>query len=369
MAADVGKNNNFDSVKYVVTLDLENFNTHSTDMFYVGGIPWTIVFYKFDSENEKSGLIVFYKFLHWKINETLKDIAVVGSFEVEIFSNKFDGKSRVTNIEPKAFEVGLQGYSGGCENIITWDDLIDPENGYLYNNKCRVAVNVNSSPLQIPNDGKWFEFFPVTKFQDCCTKGEFQIKFKNVFEFVDVCTPRFTLKHSPWRLILFRKVTTKNDKIEDILVIKLCKPSFYFNTEDSFKVSMICKLVSSDPTIEPFSKIKEYTHSGHSLDLLSWNELLNPQNKFVENNSFILKIKVEIKDKEDADKDDKPGANTLECPICFEYLIDQPLSVLICGHLFCSACIAPSLERKRNCPSCDRDIPEGELQKVYLPTK
>lgn len=387
---------NINKVAIDVMLDnLKKFKEYWTETFYVRGNPWAVHFLKIKpqkGETDKSSLAVY---LIPKIDKLLRNWVTVGSGTVEIFSNQSNVGSNLGELEPHCFEAGT--ISSGKGYLIEWNELMDPEKGYVFNDKCKIVVNVKASPLQFPKDDKLLEFLPIVKCCDGASKGEFRIKMNEVFNFVDVCSPRFTLKHFPWRIIVCKTSTPKeendlkrffmfeNGRNKDNLMVQLYNPSMANETEISCKVSVTCKLVSFDSATKPFLKNLEniefkYRSSKHGMHIIPWNELMNPQKKFVQNDSFVLEISIEVEETKEQevaralerktnDEDNNKGYIRLECPICYHWLTDQPMSVLICGHLFCNDCVLLHLKSKRICPTCSTVIPDGELQKVYLPTK
>lgn len=50
-----------------------------------------------------------------------------------------------------------------------------------------------------------------------------------------------------------------------------------------------------------------------------------------------------------------------DCPICKEPFEDQPITVLVCGHQFCSQCKEEWFKERENCPVC-RAGPDGTPQ-------
>lgn len=149
--------------------------------------------------------------------------------------NFFKQIELVGALEPHSFEAGAIRYGNSC--LLEWNELMDPHNPYVFNDKCEIVVNVKASPLQFPKDDKLLEFLPLVKCCDGASKGEFQIKMNETFNFVDVCSPRFTLKHFPWRIIVcktsipkdeknlrrffvFKNPTTENARNEDILMVQ-----------------------------------------------------------------------------------------------------------------------------------------------------
>lgn len=61
-----------------------------------------------------------------------------------------------------------------------------------------------------------------------------------------------------------------------------------------------------------------------------------------------------------------PPGDWLSCPVCLDLLAD-PVSLSVCGHSFCRACVASSLARRRSCPSCVAAVPEA-MDAAALPS-
>lgn len=382
MAANVGEGMNINMVEFFVTLDnLKEFNHFWTETFHVDGNPWVIKFIKNNSEEVDGNKSFLIGYLFSQIDRTLENWVIVANHSFEIYSNKDNGESALIKVKSHPyFNVG-----GWGQPLISWDQLMDPERGYVNDDMCNIGFTIKVSPIQFQNYSNFLEFVPVMKCCDATSRGDFQLKIKlnEDYNFFDICSPKFTLKHFAWHLLVCKSVISENDTKEEFLEVQLYNLLLAKVSKMSCKVTLLCKLVSFDTAIEPISnKLKsqelKYLNSSCALNIISWNELMNPQKKFIQNNSFVLQITIiatETMEQETARaleraaKNDKPKAITLECPICFGSLVDQPISVLICGHLFCNECVTRSLQQKRNCPTCNREIPEGELQKVYLPTK
>jgi hypothetical protein len=62
-----------------------------------------------------------------------------------------------------------------------------------------------------------------------------------------------------------------------------------------------------------------------------------------------------------------PGA-IVKCSICLESATkESELVVAKCGHIFCKACLEQSLQVKRECPNCRKNIPKKNgFQRFFL---
>lgn len=55
-----------------------------------------------------------------------------------------------------------------------------------------------------------------------------------------------------------------------------------------------------------------------------------------------------------------------ECPLCFE--VEDALSNIPCGHVFCTSCISEVLKREPLCPLCRAEAKPADMRKVFLNT-
>lgn len=52
-------------------------------------------------------------------------------------------------------------------------EVIDPENGYVMENKIIFQVKIRAGPLHDITDNKWLQFVPFQKCCDHCSDGKF----------------------------------------------------------------------------------------------------------------------------------------------------------------------------------------------------
>lgn len=104
--------------------------------------------------------------------------------------------------------------------------------------------------------------------------------------------------------------------------------------------------------------------------MISWNEMLKPENGFVQNNSVTLEVKIEAAKPEGASIDPHHLARprfAFECSICMEHLGGDDISTTECGHLYCTACIIKTAKDRGVCPMCQASIKLDDLRRLYLP--
>lgn len=142
------------------------------------------------------------------------------------------------------------------------------------------------------------------------------------------------------------------------------------------KAKLTCKIVltTNANTGGVIKKMVEKFKLGtieHKLDLISWSDLLDPRKEFIDNDSFTLEVCLEVFEggEQTATVGDQNNAGRFICPICFDPLPDGSTSVtMVCWHLFCSDCIARSIQNKPNCPKCNAACVPNQIKRVYPST-
>lgn len=60
----------------------------------------------------------------------------------------------------------------------------------------------------------------------------------------------------------------------------------------------------------------------------------------------------------------RPG---FECPICLRNVDNLQISVIKCGHWFCSDCMQLCIAQLKSCPQCNTPITPNSSIRIYLP--
>lgn len=374
--AETTKNEDIDEVKFNITLDnINDFRQFQTKVFFVRGNPWIINF------ERKYPIDLLSIRLISQIKDRSLNWVITAGCTIKLISYKLSGKASWHDVGPFDF------YSEKLDNIeggtISWKHLIDPSNGYVNDNKCKIKITVRASPLRDLFNDQRLKFESIRKCCNKTSKGEYRLIVNNFDEFFGICSPEFVQENIPWRLSLSKWCDNKNKMNEDgdFLRIKLSiEPKNLACENDwSCRLNITYKLISFDPYIESIkSKAKNRQFNltfQHFSNYIPWNALTNPHSHFVRDNSFKLEAKIEIERIDglfamalDIPTCDKCGdVGKLMCPICLESLMDRPTSSLRCGHMFCMACIETSLQLKKVCPTCNQPASAAHMRIVYLP--
>lgn len=363
-------------IKHIIALkNCEEFEQFETDKFYVGGNVWSLKLKKEVSErgpNVKkyclSGALIL------KEEVMPENWSIVANFSLKIVSIKPD----VEPLQSKSFKFVFDRDMIHCSCIcFVWENIVDPERSYVYNNMCKIEVQIKSSPMQIDNDNELMEFVPIDKCCDASKTGSFRIKVNRVFDFVNVCSPLFKLNNIHWRLVL--RKGGKGAADDDFLQIQLfCSAMGRPATAKNITARLTCEVVPSEPNVDRILKNmgrQEFKHKKveHTLNIISWNELFDSRKKLVKDDSFILEVNLEVLKVGErvaiGAAGDHLDGDKFICPICLECLAGKSISIPVeCGHIHCTECILLAIQKNPICPKCKVPLGTGvnRLKRVYL---
>lgn len=364
------KNQDINEIKLQIKLNnLNNFKPFESKIFYVNGNPWLIKLEKILNGWLNIGL-------HSLVEDTSDAWAIFAGCTVKLITTKYNKKSLQSAIGPASFHSKMLEWKK--TSFIAWNQLMDSNNGYVKDDSCKLEIIIKASPIQDVTKDEWFGFESIRKCCDDTSKGKFRITVKKFDDFIGVCSPEFILNKIAWRIEIYqRECPTKKNSNETSLSLKLY--NFNHGTVVSVlrQAKITCKLIPFDSNIEPIhSATDKYEYNCSlcisELDVVSWDQLIDPKNKFINGDSFILEVKIKIK-KVDGIKADvkKRSWNTVKliCVICLESLVDRQVSSLSCGHVFCTVCITNSLKRREVCPTCNQEAVAFFLRPIFLPIK
>ncbi|RZB41337.1 E3 ubiquitin-protein ligase BRE1-like [Asbolus verrucosus] len=103
-------------------------------------------------------------------------------------------------------------------------------------------------------------------------------------------------------------------------------------------------------------------------DIKSLEEYRKETEEMLKNASCLLD---EIKTGRKAETEDKKEESSQKvtvglCPICLDSLADRPVSVTVCGHIFCKECILHTAQTLKKCPTCRKAINSKKIHPIYF---
>lgn len=233
------------------------------------------------------------------------------------------------NLSPYVFNnKGINSF--GNASFIGWNELFDIEKCYVKDDAIRLNITIEVVDPDDPNKSiLTFERI----YQSCAEicRSIFQIKISNINNLMAVRSPKFINDVLPWDLTVLNDTSLKN------LDVRLVK-----NNESSKKMNVSIKLVSANEQINYNKKFEgivfQPSENRTYKTLLSWDELIKPENGFVNDNSITIQVEVTsdnmARDAQSLKSEIKPEVAEMECTICLESMKNRSTSSVPCGHLF-----------------------------------
>lgn len=330
--------------------------------FWVQAIPWKVELKKIEKDKESLAF-----FLHCAKKEKPPNWSHIAFATIKLLPFDTTLKPIERCSDPFHFDSKTLGY--GIPELIAWDDLFNVDKCYVKDDAINLEITIEAAnPMDQNRSISTFESFDA-----CCdgvAKSTFRMTVKNIEALVAVRSPQFMLQNLPWELTIF-KGHSKNIIGTRLL---LCKAEKGVSCES--KISF--KLISSKNHAKSIARVQEKCFNSSdvllTMHLMSWNELLEPGNGFVNDNSITIEVEImaskpqgAVPNPEANSRDQYTKRQKLECSICSETMSNQDISITPCGHLFCSICIPNSVEFRKTCPLCSSTIYLKDLHRVFLP--
>lgn len=285
--------------------------------------------------------------------------------------DKDNGGSKSLKIYPWVFVDTMPAW--GFTRYLSWDDLFDPQNKYVKDDKItlRATIEVDSA-----GDNKSIlNFESLGQFCECSGMAKFRLMVSNIDHLFAARSPAFEIRDQPWFLTVYNESKS--------LGIRM-----FLNTNSnavSCKATITVKLISTQNEVTPIEKSctnicdKIIQRIVDIRQIISWDELLKPQNGYVQNDAITMEVDVKVEKptfsvantmKRQANETHKQAKSIiLECAICKTGIVDQDVSSISCGHIFCTACITYAIYQRKICPikSCNKAVSRQGLRRIILP--
>lgn len=326
------KNQNISEVVLNVTLNgLANFVDFQTDEFFVSGTPWYMRFSK-----EKIGRTNYLAIhLHSNFEHSSDKTHIDATFNAILTSSKANVHQDKIYLDAFCTENPCWG----LDKFITWTKLFDRTKGFIVDDHCQFVVKVKVTKVLNADDNELLHFVELGETEDGYQR-KFRLTMFNFQNTIGVCSPNINFDGSQFRIAV--------SQIETKIVITICKTG----GENSCYLTSEIKLLSFDPNIQPIRK--EIKNLDFSLvgsydkwDSIDWDDLIDPQKKFIQDDSFVIEVKFKA----------ELGAVFSSCLICSEDLKGQPISsIKPCNHMFCTACVRRRIRENNKCPKCNGEV-------------
>ncbi|XP_031628616.1 E3 ubiquitin-protein ligase BRE1-like [Contarinia nasturtii] len=318
--------------------------------FLVQGVPWNVKVVK----NASAAVDRLGIYLYCQKKEILENWSHAAFASFKLLSSKDEVNPVERTIEAYAFDNSGLGY--GFPNFIKWNDLLNVEKGYVKDDAITLEIEIVAETSDENKSRLTFENIEKSCDENCLVL--YRLTIANVKNLMAVASTKFNLRKLSCHLQVYKSQSSD-------LKIRLSSNSDA--DEISYKSKILFTLVSSKDG-KAIEKVENrcLTSSWLLINLVSWDELLKPENGFVNDNSIIIEMKIKPAGIFD-DGDDDEKQRKIECSICFETIGDQAVSSTKCGHLFCTECITTSVTARKVCPTCNDAIALEDLHPVFLP--
>ncbi|XP_055307939.1 uncharacterized protein LOC129572057 [Sitodiplosis mosellana] len=206
---------------------------------------------------------------------------------------------------------------------------------------------------------------------DKCCDDTFLAKYRlTIYNLMAVQSPQFIVCNMLWRLTAFKSHLSH-------LTVRL--ESNDTSEKVRCNVKLTVKLMSSTNSIEKTGskQFRCYNILSIGWNELPWDQLLNPDNGFVENDQAVIEVEIKTDKPEDINpngrkrKAKQSKSAKMMCIICSKSIGSESTSFTPCGHLFCTTCIRNAIRRNGTCPNatCKRQITVKQLQRAHLTFK
>lgn len=356
----------------------------------IKGVPWTVSVCKETADDDEKLLRIYL--------DCKKDGRAKWSFiaSASFLLIPFDSKDEcdMVFLQPAIFD---REQSTWGEELIDWNDLMDPTKSYIQNDTINIRVGIEASKNR--DDSITWE-----KVRSRKGMFKYRMSIKNIKELTNVRSPAFPINEHPFVVEVVRtKQAQRVDDIKEYLAAYLrcletsqsdwvCKTQLFFTilpfnmTGKPFK--------RSDTTFDQFDK--DNLCFGWS-DMLEWSTFQRPQNNFVKKNGAVFEFEIQNKNVSrsnepplaisapidadncapidaincvtmDANVNPKPSLIVaLECLLCAQNMFERVTSATECGHLFCTACIVPYVEEHKSCPNCNKNLGRKNVESFTIP--
>lgn len=266
---------------------------------------------------------------------------VQGSTAAAIYSNVSNILAESVFATLQSLEaIGLSTLLFGCESVAL--DILRSIASKL--DWCNNVCNNNAESA--------LDFETIDGSCDDGCMAKFRLTVSNIENLTSVRSPEFKLGRIIWNLFIFKNYPGLG---------------IYLHGNKKCQTRMTVSLISMNEHTKTIEQIRTHNieaHGGLCVDnLISWDELIKPENQFIRNNS--ITIEVEIHGKTCTNAEVRPVK--LECGLCLEGIDSQDTSSVPCGHLFCSECIKQSLSECELCPLCETPATISDLRRTVLP--
>lgn len=324
----------------------------------VHSIPWTVYVRK-ETVNHEQWLAIYLRCTKKDMSSKWVHVAAP-TFKLVSFTES----ENTIEIPLMPYVFDAIGMDHGIR-MIRWYDLFNVVNGYVKYDTISLDIEIKmADPIEMNQSELLFE--EIGKRYEDGSNTKFRLTVTNIDCLMAVQSPIFMLQNTLWHLTINKYPTGR---------LAIILESMAKSVDFSCKVTVLAKLMKVGMPVEEIqTRHMKYLHRLTVL-LVQWDDLLNPRNGFIKNNSIVIEVELNAEKPRSIDSRKRRATTTsstakllkLQCGICFDVFGSQPISFTPCGHMFCSACIRRAIKDRKKCPSCNSRVAVTQVKRAHLP--
>ncbi|XP_055296498.1 uncharacterized protein LOC129565537 [Sitodiplosis mosellana] len=334
--------------------------------FVIQDIPWYVRLTKTVEEAEE--FLAIYLCCENKDKSPEWTQPAAASFKLLPFNGNSTAKEY--HLEPNVFDRIMT--SSGCSSIC-WADLFDAANHYVKNDAIDLEVSITVAD---PNDEyKSDSIFDAI--DNCCDSGRvgtFRLTVNNIENLMAIRSSQFMLRDVPWYLTVFKHSSHLGLRLD----ARDSSDEIICNVSASVKISSLNEQFQRVQKIEAKQVQRK---DGLVMErLITWDDLMRPQNGHIDNGSVTLEIEINAerrlgvatpcaRKRQISNESAQIKMPRMECPICNDAIEIHNISFIPCGHTFCTPCITNSVRDRKACPivACSAKVQPRQVKLLRLP--
>lgn len=268
------------STSYITIRDLSKLKTTYTKPIFVRKHFWTIKFSRADHSDEAS---LKFDFFLQNGQEKANDWAIIAQLSVKVISKKYCQQKLRADSGPQLFDA--TGESNSHSIFIQWNDLMEPDSGYVMDDICCFKIKLKAGPIQKWPADEYLKFDVEPTFCRRMMNAKLHMTVNNLSEAYGICSPEFSLDGAPWQIFFWK------DKRLHIFILNKATVSTDYFRDATINYKLISNGTAADK--KKTEKVKFYqTSMEHHMSFLPWKKLWSLG--FVDNGSFEMEIQIKI---------------------------------------------------------------------------
>lgn len=331
--------------------------------YLVHNIPWKVKICK-QTYNGEQTLAVY---LFCTKNDDSLNWSNVATASFKLFS--YAGPINTVEHRTDPFVFNRTEFSYGKPDMIGWSDLMNEQNNYVKDDIVHLEIRID---VTNPNDENksHLSFSMIDKCCDDSATAKFQMHIGTINALTAVRSSAFTLRGLQWDLSVYK---SNKGELGFRLQSKYAVPEISCN----ILLKIILNSTKHGQVPRFIEKSLEYDEILYLDNVISWHQLMDPENGFIVDNYLIIDVEVNAEQPKGvvatarnyrvAACKFRTEMIQLECAICLTSIKQQSVSVTPCGHMFCTMCVNRAVGTRRKCPYCQKLATVDQLQRIYLP--